>query len=142
MLIPKIRWKNWKANAIKAEKTAINKNQKLFFRLKNIEPKNKANEAAKNMEKVSRSYNFPASDKPALPEDNAEASQTETIAPQLMSKADLGILTLPFLSAAKIQKSAVNKMPPKKNGFAGSERRNGQRKRENRHQKNKRAEKE
>ena len=89
------------------------------------------------MEKVSRSYNFPASDKPALPEDNAETSQTRTIAPQLMSKADLGILTLPFLSAAKIKRERLIKCRQKKNGFAGSERRDGQRQRENRHQKNK-----
>ena len=66
------------------------------------------------MEKVSRSYSFPISDKPTLPEDKAEASQTKTTAPQLISRADLGILTLPFRNADKIQKKAVNKMPPKK----------------------------
>src|SRR3989344_4815829 len=66
------------------------------------------------MEKVSRSYSFPISNKPTLPEDKAEASQTKTTAPQLISRADLGILTLPFRNADKIQKKAVNKMPPKK----------------------------
>ena len=96
------------------EKQQKIKNKNSFSDWKIIGPKNKASEAAKNMEKVSRSYNLPKRERLALPESKAEVSQTKTAAPQLISKADLGILTLPFWSADKIKKKAVNKIPPKK----------------------------